>query len=150
MLALLLACAGNDPSVVVEPDTHALVDETWTTLQSRWAPRVPSVETVAAMDSGTLSIFDWQSFGDWGLGVVVEGGTAWRELSELAPGFVQGAERRSVAWIWQAADPQVIDEESPIRLSAWSDLYRPQGHLSPHAWEAHVRTAARIEEETRP
>lgn len=151
MFLLLLACNGNAEDTGPQaPETHELVDGTWTTLQSRWAPRVPSTETAIAMDDGTLSIYDWQDFDDWGLGVVQEGGTTWRELADLAPAFAEGTERRSVAWIWQAADPQVIDEESPIRLSAFADLFRPQGHLSPHAWEAHVRTAARIEDITRP
>ena len=148
MFLLLMACSSTpDPP---EPETHELVPDTWTTLQSRWAPMVPTDETLSAIDSGDLSIFDWQSFGTWGLGVTEEAGSTWVELGDLAPDFVEGAERRSVAWIWQAADSQVIDEESPIRLSAWSDIYRPQGHLSAHAWEAHVRTAARIEEATRP
>lgn len=150
MLLFLLACPTPDEPEPVEPETHDLVDGTWTTLQSRWGPLVPPQATLDAMEDGTLSLYDWQAFEDWSLGVAEEAGDTWRELADLAPDFVEGTERRSVAWIWQAADPQVIDEESPIRLSAFEELYRPQGHLSPHAWEAHVRTAARLEEVTRP
>ncbi len=150
MLLFLLACPSPEDAVPVEPETHALAEGTWTTLQSRWAPRVPPAETLTAMDDGSFTVYDWLDFEDRGLGVQEETGDTWRELADLAPGFEEGAERRSVAWIWQAADPQVIDEESPIRLSAVSELYRPQGHLSPHAWEAHVRTAARVESISRP
>ena len=144
----IMACS-NTPEELA-PETHELVDDTWTTLQSRWAPKVPTDDTLDAIDDGELTIFDWTSFGTWGLGVTEEAGSTWVELRDLAPDFREGAERRSVAWIWQAADSQVIDEESPIRLSAWAEIYRPQGHLSAHAWEAHVRTAARIQEVTRP
>ncbi|HJN78206.1 MAG TPA: metallophosphoesterase [Myxococcota bacterium] len=149
-MLLLLACSTPEPDEPTEPEVHALEDGTWTTLQSRWAPLVPSEDTIEAIDDGSLSVFDWQDFGDWGLGVEEEEGSSWIDHDELAPDFEEGSDRRSVALIWQAADPQVIDEESPIRLSAWADLYRPQGHLSAHAWEAHVRTAARIEGLARP
>ncbi len=152
LLLLLTACPGpDDTGAPVDPETHELVDGTWTTLQSRWAPNVPSGDTLAAMDDDTFTVYDWTEFEERGLGVTEETGSGgWRELADLAPDFEEGTSRRSVAFLWQAADPQVIDEESPIRLSAVEELYRPQGHLSPHAWEAHVRTAARIEEVARP
>ena len=140
----LLACTKSPAEPEVEPELHPLTDETWTTLQQRWAPLVPSAETQAAIEDGTLTVFDWQDFSAHGLGVELEPGSPWTELDELDPDFEEGSDRRSVALIWQAADPQVIDEESPIRLSAWDALYRPQGHLAIHAWEAHVRTAQRI------
>ena len=145
----LLACKTPVQDEPVVPEVHSLVDGTWTTLQKRWAPNVPGADTQAAIDDESLSIFQWTEFDSWGLGVTEEEGSTWIEHRDLAPDFEEGTDRRSIALVWQAADPQVIDEESPIRLSAWKDLYRPQGHLSIHAWEAHVRTAARIEEVAR-
>ena len=142
----MLACNGEVVDEPVVPEIHALVDDTWTTLQRRWAPVVPSEATYASIDAEEVTVFDWTEYRDYGLGVVEEEGSTWTELADLAPDFEEGADRRSVGLIWQSADPQVIDEESPIRLSAWADLYRPQGHLSVFAWEAHVRTAQRISE----
>lgn len=124
-------------------------DTVYTALQGRWAPTAPDA-ALAAIDAGELSVYDLPGMLEAGLGVEWETGSGgWTELTDLDPEFAQGDSRRQVAWIWQAADPQIIDEESPIRMSALDAIYRPQGHLSPQTFEAHVRTAARLQELSR-
>ena len=64
---------------------------------------------------------------------------------ELAPNFAaQGAQRSSLAYILVIADPQIIDEESPIRMDGYANVYRPGGQLTPQVFEANIRTARRI------
>ena len=152
MTLLLLACTRGPDSGLPgghEPATYPLTDEAYTALQGRWAPTVPE-SAQAAIDAGELSVYDLPGMLEAGLGVEWEQGElAWNELSELDPDFDGGSPRRQVAWIWQAADPQVIDEESPIRMSAFEGIYRPGGHLSPQTFEAHVRTARRLQDLSR-
>lgn len=131
-----------------EPAVYPLVERPYTTLQAVWAPLVPSEETVAAIAAGELTVYEHHRFAELGLGVELQGGNPWIEHDELAPGFVAGApaQRRSLAYLWQSADSQLIDEESPIRFEAVESLYRPHGHLTPQVFEAHVRSARRIHE----
>jgi 3',5'-cyclic AMP phosphodiesterase CpdA len=128
------------------PAVYPLVDEPYTTLQAVWAPRVPSPETEAAIEAGELTVYDHHRFAEHGLGVELVGGNPWIEHDELAPGFVAGppAQRRSLVYLWQSADSQLIDEESPIRFEAVESIYRPHGHLSTQVFEAHVRSAQRL------
>ena len=137
MTWFFLACSGPADTGLeeTEPVTYELGDVV-TTLTGRWAPN--------AVDTPPITVFDWTEYAEFGLGVHYEDGSTWVEHTTLAPDFEEGTTRRSVAWIWQAADPQIIDEESPIRLSAWDLLYRPQGHLTTQVFEAHVRTAQAI------
>ena len=125
---------------------HLLVEGPYTTLQAIWAPLVPPDATVAGIDSKQHSVYALDEFEGLGLGVALEDGVPWIDRTELAPDFQKGADgtRRSVTWFWAAADPQVIDEESPIRFEGFQALFRPQGHLMTQTWEAHIRTAARI------
>jgi 3',5'-cyclic AMP phosphodiesterase CpdA len=152
MVTLLLACTSGPDSGLTErhePATYPLSDEVYTALTGRWAPTVPATAQ-SAIDEGALSVYDLPGLLEAGLGVEWADGTGgWSELDELDPGFEAGTPRRQVAWIWQAADPQVIDEESPIRLSAFEGIYRPQGHLTPQTFEAHVRTARRLQDLSR-
>lgn len=132
------------------PATYELTPSPYTTLQGVWAPVAPDEPTEAAIDSDELTVRDHHRFGEYALGVSWTQGNPWTERLELAPGFVEGTERHSLAWIWQLADPQLIDEESPIRLEDFEQLYRPQGHLSVQVYEAHVRTAEALAAQTRP
>lgn len=124
---------------------YALTEKPYTALQQVWAPREPSPEVRAMMNDGRLTVYQPTQWPLDELGVRLEAGIPWIEHLELAPGFPgEGAQRKSLAYIWVAADPQVIDEESPIRMDGWDKLYRPQGRLTPQVFEAHVRTARRI------
>lgn len=127
---------------------YELTPEAYSTLQRNWEPLTPSAQTRQEMADDLFSVYDHAECLAAGLGVKEAGGQDWVELDDLAPDFVEGAsqERRSLAYIWQAADPQLIDEESPIRIEPLDVLYRPNGHLSPQVWESHVRTARRISE----
>ncbi len=148
---LVLGACGTDkePKITdtpVDAPVYELTDDSYTLLQGVWEPLIPPQETVDAIADGSFEVFDIDQYESRGLGVQWAPGVPWVEHDELAPGFVEGTDRRSVAWIWQAADPQIIDEESPIRFEAYDGLYRPGGHLTVQVFEAHVRTAQRINE----
>ena len=97
------------------------------------------------MDAGTFTVYEHSRYVENGLGVRLEEGIPWVEHLELAPDFPgEGSQRRSLAYALVIADPQIIDEESPIRLDGYSNVYRPHGQLTPQLFEAHVRTARRI------
>ena len=140
-------CSDGGPS---GPARLPLTPEVFTTLQAVWEPLAPSVETRAAMANKEFTVYDHSAFEAAGLGVRLGPGNPWQEHADLAPEFSQGAaeSRRSLAYIWQAADPQIIDEESPIRFEAFDMLYRPNGHLSTQSFDAHVQTARRISEQS--
>lgn len=145
-LLALAACAPVDAPPIEEEVRYDLTSEPSTTLQRVWAPRVPPAATLDAIDAGTLTVYALDRFLDAGLGVEEAPGNPRTERNELAPDFVPGpaAGRRSLLWFWQLADPQLIDEESPIRMEAFTPLYRPQGHLSVQVLEAHVRSVQRL------
>ncbi|MCO4744753.1 MAG: metallophosphoesterase [Proteobacteria bacterium] len=152
-LLLFVACQPSSPDALPEPHppaTYPVTEAPYTTLQGVWAPISPDAATEAAIDADELTTRDHAQFGDWTLGVEWTDGNPWTERVELAPAFSLGTERRSLAWVWQLADPQLIDEESPIRLEAFEPLYRPHGHLSVQILEAHVRTADKLAQATRP
>jgi 3',5'-cyclic AMP phosphodiesterase CpdA len=130
----------------VDLNAQPLTPQAFTTLQGVWAPMTASDEGQARINAEEVTVADLDEFDALGLGVRWDPGIPWTERTELAPGFVEGADRRSVMYLWQAADPQIIDEESPIRFEAWSDLYRPNGHLTVHSFEAHVASASRLSE----
>jgi 3',5'-cyclic AMP phosphodiesterase CpdA len=140
--SLLSAACGGGEGLPILP----LTARPSTTLQAVWEPLLPPQATLEAIADGSLTVWDHAAFAAAGLGVRLGPGRPWRERAELAPDFVPGqpAERRSLAYFWQAADPQLIDEESPIRFEAFGPLYRPNGHLSPQVWDAHVQTARRL------
>jgi len=150
MILALLACGspdGPEPKKRnLDAPVYELTDDPYTVLQGVWEPKIPPQETVEAIEAGTFGVSDIDQYEAYGLGIEWAPGVPWVEHDELAPGFVEGTDRRSVAWIWQAADPQIIDEESPIRFEAYDGLYRPGGHLTVQAFEAHVRTAQRLNE----
>ena len=151
ILALMLSSCGSSGKRKKQdtgepPPTYELTDEPYTVLQGVWEPKIPPQETLDAIADGTLTVFDIDKYEEYGLGIEFAEGVPWVEHRELAPDHEEGTERRSVAWMWQAADPQIIDEESPIRFEAYDGLYRPGGHLTVQTFEAHVRTAQRINE----
>jgi 3',5'-cyclic AMP phosphodiesterase CpdA len=144
--AVLAACSSGDSDddgpVGAE---YGLTQNPYTTLQQVWAPIEPSPDVRAMMDAGTFTVYEHTRYAENGLGVRLEDGIPWVEHTELAPDFPgEGAQRRSLAYILVIADPQIIDEESPIRLDGYSNVYRPHGQLTPQLFEAHVRTARRI------
>jgi 3',5'-cyclic AMP phosphodiesterase CpdA len=99
--------------------------------------------------SGELRVIDLPLFEALGLGVEPHAGEPWLENADMAPTFAEGTTRQSLLYLWHSADPQVCDEESPIRfegmyLLTFGSTFRPQSHVSVHAWEASVRTARRI------
>ncbi|MCH9691370.1 MAG: hypothetical protein K0U59_04785 [Gammaproteobacteria bacterium] len=124
---------------------YALTDTPYTTLQKSWAPIEPTQEVRSKMNDGVFTVYQHTQYADNGLGVMQVQGFPWIEHRELAPGFVQeGDQRRSLAYALVIPDPQIIDEESPIRLDGYDSVYRPHGQLTLQLFEAHVRTARRI------
>lgn len=146
-LAFLIGCGVELSDAVVEPiegPLQPLTQTAFTTLQGIWAPNVPSDATAGRIEEGSFLVTDLDRYESEGLGVHFDPGIDWIERAELGPGFSEGPTRKSVLYIWQGADPQIIDEESPIRFEGFDGLYRPNGHLTPHTWEAHLATAQRI------
>jgi 3',5'-cyclic AMP phosphodiesterase CpdA len=135
---------GESGETGTEPAVYALADDVYTTLQRVWAPIVPTADTAAAIADGSFTIVELDRYDAMGLGVRADPGVPWLELVDLAPGFAEGADRRSVAYLWLAADPQLADEESPIRFEGTVELFDPHGHLVTQTFEANVRTAERI------
>jgi 3',5'-cyclic AMP phosphodiesterase CpdA len=157
VLSLTLAACSSErlaPAPTgVDAVTYPLTDDPYTVLQALWAPLIPPADSYAAIESETLLVTELGRFEEAGLGVELSAGQPWRVVDDLGPAWTEpvASERRSLAYIWQAADPQLIDEESPIRLEAFPKLYRPHGHLTAQVFEAHVRTARRLSERsTRP
>lgn len=135
---------------------YPLTANPYTTLQMIWAPKPIPEETEAAIADRSLTVTDTALFASYGLGVQREEGEPWIEQAELAPGWAEfatggTASPRSVFWMWQAADPQLIDNESPIRFAGvyalvFGSTYRPQEHLTTQVFESHVRTGRRLSE----
>ncbi len=147
------------PAAVV----YALDEAPWTTLQAVWAPRALSQKTADAIGSRAITVTETTRFEEFGLGATLVSGETWLEVNDLAPGWASyvtsatatATERGSLLWFWQSADPQLIDEESPIRFEGvyaltFGSTYRPQDHLITQVFESHVRTARRIAEASRP
>ncbi len=145
MFAFVLACktpaADTGTATGHEPATYPLVEGLYTTLQATWKALDPPDATKEAIAADTLLVGEIDRYAEHGLGVELGPGTSWTVLDDLAPGYEPDDDRASVAYVWQAADPQIIDEESPIRFEAFEQLFRPQGHLMAHTFEASVRTA---------
>ncbi len=135
---------GEEPARPQRPVTYALTDEPYTALQQVWAPLEPSEMVRAEMDARTFTVYDHARYAEMGLGARLDDGIAHIERDELAPEFAEGTTRRSLAYLWIVADPQISDEESPIRMDGYDALYRPHAQLTPHTFEAHVRTAQRL------
>jgi 3',5'-cyclic AMP phosphodiesterase CpdA len=141
---------GGEPGTV-----YALSESPYTTLQGLWAPAELTDAARTAMNSGELAVTDGSRFGEFGIGVQFEAGKSWIEHDELAPNFRRGdtTERRSLLYFWEAADPQMIDEESPIRFEGTTaapmgSTYRPQSHVIAQVFESQVRSARRISEQS--
>jgi hypothetical protein len=152
--ALLLTGCPGPMEDVAEPlvddtdvPTLPLTDEVFTTLDGRWTPNTPSEAALGAMKSGDLKVTDIDDFADNGLGATWDPTpTEHVERAELALNFAPGTKRTSLVWFWQAADPQIIDEESPIRFEGFTGIYRPQGHITTQVFASHVQTARRFSE----
>jgi hypothetical protein len=115
---------------------YGLTEKPYTSLQRVWAPKEPSPEVRAMMDDGRFTVYEHQRYAKNGLGASLEAGIPWIEHRELAPDFPgEGNKRRSLAYILAIADPQIIDEESPIRMDGFSAVYRPHGQLTPQLFE---------------
>ena len=124
-----------------EPATYPLADQLYTTLQATWKALDPPEATKTAISDDELLVTEIDRYAEMGLGVELGPGTTWTVLDDLAPGYEPDDDRASLAYIWQAADPQIIDEESPIRFEPFEQLFRPHGHLAAQTFEASVRTA---------
>ena len=158
LLSLSLAACGPEPEPEPEPEptpvapaTYELDDTLYTSLQRTWRPRAVPQATLDAIADDTFHMDEISRYEELGLGVEQGPGEPWIEHEELAPGYDQHTPQapQSLLWFWQSADPQVIDEESPIRLAGVTRLsvgstFRPQSHLSLQTWEAQVRTARAI------
>ncbi len=147
-IILYLGCGHDDADthpLGPAPAEYALTASPYTALQQVWAPIEPPPAVRVAMDDGTFTVYQHTQYAANGLGATLQQGLPWIEHLELAPSFPgEGAERKSLAYIWVLADPQIIDEESPIRMDGYAKVYRPHGQLTPQLIEAHVRTARRI------
>ena len=122
LVSLQAGCSSSDtdsvPSSVAE---YGLTAKPYTSLQQVWVPNEPSPEVRAMMDDGTFTVYQHRQYAQNGLGTELEQGLPWIEHRELAPEFlVQGAQRSSLAYILVLADPQIIDEESPIRMDGYA------------------------------
>ncbi|MFB6350968.1 MAG: hypothetical protein ABEN55_01185 [Bradymonadaceae bacterium] len=140
-----------DPQAPEYPLTNA----PYTTLQRLWAPLNATSRAEEAMDNGDLEVTDIDKYKKYGLGVEPLSGQPWVEHDELPPGYAGpvAGQRRSLLYFWQSTDPQLIDEESPIRFAGTTvapagSTYRPQGHLTTQVYESMVRTARRISEKS--
>jgi len=143
----------GDADDSLDAPTFPLTPEPYTTLQRVWAPKDPPEETKQAIDDGELEITDIDEYLDYNLGVEGIAGKDWAEHTALAPGYPGplAGERRSLLYFWQSTDPQLIDEESPVRFEGVTDApvgstFRPQDHLTAQIFESHVRSARRISE----
>lgn len=137
----------EDPFVPPAP-VQPLTELPYTTLQKRWAPAPLDDATKQALNRD-LEYTAIDRYLEFGVGVVEEDGEPWVEDNRLAPAWDgPTGERRSLTYFWQSADPQVIDEESPIRWEATlvpkGSMYRPQGHLVTQVFDSHVATARRL------
>lgn len=146
---------GVPPVAAVE---YALSASPYTSLQMVWMPTA-TPEALAAIDAAELTVTEPTRFAAAGLAVTAGPGEPWVEVSDLAPGWADyatseaRAAARSLLYFWQSADPQVIDEESPIRFAGvyaeallFGSAYRPQDPYVVHVFESHVRTARRLAE----
>jgi 3',5'-cyclic AMP phosphodiesterase CpdA len=138
-----------------EAPEYPLTDEPYTTLQRNWAPLDPPERTEEAIQNDNFEITDIESYDKYGLGVESVEGQPWVEHDELAPGYSEPSadQRESLLYFWQSADPQLVDEESPIRFEGVTkapvgSTYRPQDHLLTQVFESQVRTARRISEQS--
>lgn len=145
-VSLQFGCSSSDSdSLSSSASEYGLTEKPYTSLQQVWVPNEPSPEVRAMMDDGTFTVYQHRQYAQNGLGTRLEQGLPWIEHLELAPEFlVQGAQRSSLAYILVLADPQIIDEESPIRMDGYANVYRPGGQLTPQVFEANIRTARRI------
>lgn len=146
LASLQSGCSSSDSdSALSSVPEYGLSENPYTSLQQVWVPNEPSAEVRAMMDDGTFTVYQHPQYAKNGLGTRLEEGVPWIEHRELAPDFlVQGTQRSSLAYILVLADPQIIDEESPIRMDGYANVYRPGGQLTPHVFEATIRTARRI------
>jgi 3',5'-cyclic AMP phosphodiesterase CpdA len=146
LMSLQLGCNSSDSDSLSSPASeYGLTEKPYTSLQQIWVPNEPSPDVRAMMDDGTFTVYQHLQYARNGLGARLESGLPWIEHLELAPNFeTQGAQRSSLAYILVIADPQIIDEESPIRMDGYAKVYRPGGQLTPQVFEAHIRTARRI------
>ena len=145
-VSLQIGCSSSDSdSLSSSASEYGLTEKPYTSLQQVWVPNEPSPEVRAMMDDGTFTVYQHPQYAGNGLGARLESGLPWIEHLELAPNFAaQGAQRSSLAYILVIADPQIIDEESPIRMDGYANVYRPGGQLTPQVFEANIRTARRI------
>ena len=145
-VSLQLGCSASDSdSLSSSASEYGLTEKPYTSLQQVWVPNEPSPDVRAMMDDGTFTVYQHPQYAENGLGARLESGLPWIEHLELAPNFAaQGAQRSSLAYILVIADPQIIDEESPIRMDGYANVYRPGGQLTPQVFEANIRTARRI------
>lgn len=137
---------GDEEGAPQPPVVYSLTDQPYTTLQQLWMPKPLTTDAKKAITSGELTVYDHDHFHEYDIGAKLAEGIPWIEHKELAEEFVQGnaEQRKSLAYFWIVADPQVVDEESPIRMESFAQVYRPQGYLTPQVFEAHVRTAQRF------
>lgn len=152
-----------DPAVVAPPTPavhYELTENLYTTLQAIWKPMEIDAETRSLLGEQPDLVTQASRFADLGLGVELADSEAWTAYNELAPGYAAYATSattnpapKSLLYFWHAADQQLIDEESPIRYEGvymppllTGSAYRPQGHLTTQAFEAHVRTARALAE----
>ncbi|RMF18659.1 MAG: hypothetical protein D6761_02080, partial [Candidatus Dadabacteria bacterium] len=160
LLNLLTACNAEDvneadgvPETI--PVVYDVADTPWTTLQGVWKPKTPTADVLKAIADDPSLITDITRYDELGLGIEFGDGEPWQEYTDLAPGYAAwattntSADTKSLLYFWQAADEQIIDEESPIRYAGVWNLvvgssYRPNGHLTTQTFDAHVRTANRI------
>ncbi|MCB9586759.1 MAG: metallophosphoesterase [Polyangiaceae bacterium] len=133
---------------------YPITEQRYTTLQQVWWPKEVPASTLAERNAGTFKINDLDRYTELGFGVELGPGEPWIEHDELAPGWQShtSGTRRSLLFFWHSSDPQVVDEESPIRLEGVTGLsigstYRPQDHLVTQAFESQVRTVRAIMED---
>lgn len=131
----------------------------YTTLQQSYKPTATRF-AIDSINNHELNATQFRYFQRYGLDLVTLPGEPWviKESLLSANDPMLSHKGDSVAYLWQFADPQLIDEESPVRIEGTyyspfvvASAYRPQGHLSVQMLDIHIQSAMRLSSlSTRP
>ncbi len=161
--ATFVACHAADGDAI-ERDVDGvmmlpLTLKPYTTLNRSMRPHIGSrnyseddVNELIRNRNSILNVTQVTEYEKYGLGVELLPGEPWVEKSDLVVGNTRHTDKaKSLMWIWQISDPQLIDEESPCRLEgltifpySHASAFRPQDHLSTHMMDVHIQTGMRL------
>ena len=156
----------EDTSIVKPPVNNVIeefVDGVWvlpilekpfTTLQYAMKPYA-SDYAISLIKSYKLNVTQFDLFDYYGLGIEDAPGEDWTLKQSLlsvdSPKLSHKG--KSIAYIWQTSDAQIIDEESPVRMEgvymfpfSLASAYKPQSNLVAQIFATQVANARRISE----